>query len=118
MSWDSIIGQRRAKRLLQAALASKRVPHAWLFTGAEGIGKDAAAIEVARVLRCDSPLENGSVACGVCRGCLSTAALQNANVRFVFALPSGKGEDSRSDSPMLKLSDSEITLIKEQMALK
>jgi DNA polymerase-3 subunit delta' len=118
MSWDSIIGQRRSKALLKAALSSNRVPHAWLFTGAEGVGKDAAAIEVAKVLRCEAPLDNGSTACGVCRACISTAALQNANVRFVFALPSGKGEDSRSDSPMLKLSDSEITLIKEQVALK
>ncbi|MEO5928595.1 MAG: hypothetical protein ABIR47_01570 [Candidatus Kapaibacterium sp.] len=118
MSWDSIIGQRRAKGLLRAALGSRRIPHAWLFTGAEGIGKDAAAIEVAKVLRCESPLENGTVVCGVCRGCVSTAALSNGNVRFVFALPSGKGEDSRADSPMLKLSDAEITLIKEQMALK
>ncbi len=118
MSWDSIIGQRRAKTTLRAALASKRVPHAWLFTGAEGVGKDATAIEVAKVLRCESPLDNGSTACGVCRGCVSTAALQNGNVKFIFALPSGKGEDSRGDSPLLKLSDSEITLIKEQIALK
>lgn len=118
MSWDSIIGQRRAKGILRAALSSGRVPHAWLFTGTEGIGKDAAAIEVAKVLRCESPRENGAVACAACRGCLSTAKLENANVRFIFALPTGKGEDSRSDSPMLKLSDAEITLIKEQMVMK
>jgi DNA polymerase-3 subunit delta' len=118
MSWDSIIGQRRAKATLRAALSSRRVPHAWLFTGAEGVGKDATAIEVAKVLRCESPLDNGSTACGVCHGCTTTAMLQNANVRFIFALPTGKGEDSRSDSAMLKLSDAEITLIKEQVALK
>jgi len=118
MSWDSIIGQRRAKSILRAALSSRRVPHAWLFTGAEGIGKDAIAIEVAKVLRCEAPLDNGSTACGVCHGCTTTAALQNANVKFIFALPSGKGEDGRSDSPTLKLSDAEITLIKEQTAMK
>ncbi len=118
MSWDSIIGQRRAKTTLRAALVSKRIPHAWVFTGAEGVGKDAVAIEVATTLRCEAPLENGSVACGVCRGCVTTAALQNGNMKFIFALPSGKGEDGRNDSPLLKLSDSEITLIKEQMALK
>jgi len=118
MSWDSIIGQRRAKNILRAALASGRIPHAWLFTGAEGVGKDAVAIETARVLRCEHPEANGAAACGTCRGCQTAGVLQNANVKFVFALPTGKGEDSRSDSPLLKLSDSEITQIKEQIALK
>lgn len=117
MSWDSIIGQRRVKTILRAALASGRIPHAWVFTGAEGVGKDAVAIEIARFLRCEHPPEGG-VACGACHGCTTTATLQNANVKFIFALPTGKGEDGRADSPLLKLSDAEITLVKEQMALK
>jgi DNA polymerase-3 subunit delta' len=117
MSWDTIIGQRRSKTTLRSALASGRIPHAWIFTGAEGIGKDAAAIEAAKFLRCEHQGAQGTP-CDACRGCLTTAALQNANVRFVFALPTGKGEDGRSDSPMLKLSDAEITLVKEQLALK
>jgi len=118
MSWDAIIGQRRAKTLLRAAIASHRIPHAWLFTGAEGIGKDATAIEVARVLRCEKPREGGSVACDACRGCVSTGALRNPNVRFVFALPTGKGEDGRSDAPLLKLTDAELTIVHEQIANK
>ncbi len=117
MSWDRIIGQRRAKLTLRAALASGKAPHAWVFTGAEGVGKDAAAIEVAKVLRCEN-LGANATPCDQCHGCLTTAALQNANVRFVFALPSGKGEDARSDSPMLKLSDAEISQIQEQIGLK
>lgn len=117
MSWDRIIGQRRAKLALRAALVSGKIPHAWIFTGAEGVGKDAAAIEVAKVLRCENPGPN-AMPCGHCHGCLTTSALQNANVKFVFALPTGKGEDGRSDAPMLKLSDAEITQIQEQVALK
>lgn len=123
MAWDAIIGQRRAKGIVRAALASERIPHAWLFTGAEGVGKDAVAIETARVLRCearsvDAGAARGTEACGVCHGCITMTSLQNANVRFVFALPSGKGEDGRADAPMLKLSDAEISLIQEQIALK
>lgn len=117
MSWDRIIGQRRAKLTIRAALASGKIPHAWIFTGSEGIGKDAVAIEVAKVLRCENPGANAAP-CDVCRGCVSTAALQNANVKFVFALPSGKGEDGRADAPTLKLSDAEITLVQEQISLK
>jgi DNA polymerase-3 subunit delta' len=117
MSWDTIIGQRRAKTAIRAALASERLPHAWLFTGAEGTGKDAAAIEVARYLRCDNRQPQGTP-CDACRGCATTAALQNLNVRFVFALPTGKGEDGRADAPMLKLTDAELTVVQEQIALK
>lgn len=117
MSWDQIIGQLRAKSTLRSALASGRIPHAWIFTGAEGVGKDAAAIEVAKFLRCEQPGAQATP-CGVCKGCTSTEHLNNANVRFVFALPTGKGEDGRSDSPMLKLTDSEISLIQEQIAQK
>jgi DNA polymerase-3 subunit delta' len=117
MVWDTIIGQQRAKRTLRTALAGSRVPHAWLFTGVEGIGKDAAAIAVATFLRCEQPRDNAEP-CGSCHGCTSTLSLQNANVRFVFALPTGKSEDGRNDAPMLKLSDAEISLIQEQIAQK
>lgn len=113
-----VIGQERAQRIVRSAIASGRVPHAWLLTGPEGVGKDALAIEIAKTLRCEHPLENGTVPCNACKGCMTTAALQNPNVRFVFALPTGKGEDGRNDPPLLKLSDSELGVIQEQLRLK
>jgi len=115
---QNVIGQERAQRIVRSAIAAGRIPHAWLLTGPEGVGKDALAIEIAKTLRCEHPLENGTVACNACRGCVTVAALQNANVRFVFALPVGKGEDGRSDPPLLRLSDSELGLIQEQLRLK
>lgn len=117
MSWDTIIGQRRAKTAIRAALAAERLPHAWVYTGAEGTGKDAAAIEVARYLRCENRQPQGTP-CDACRGCTTTGMLQNSNVRFVFALPTGKGEDGRADAPMLKLTDAEIAQVQEQIAIK
>lgn len=117
MAWNTIIGQERVKNTVRSVLGSGRVPHAWLFTGPEGVGKDAVAIEVARCLRCEN-LGDFAEPCNTCRGCRSVAELQNANVQFVFALPTGKGEDGRSDSPMMKLSDSEISLIRDEIAVK
>ncbi|MBC8144742.1 MAG: hypothetical protein H7X80_04095 [bacterium] len=102
---------------MRTALSGARVPHAWLFTGVEGVGKDAAAIAVATFLRCENPGPDATP-CGICHGCTTTTSLRNANVRFVFALPSGKSEDSRSDSPLLKLNDAEISQIQEQIAMK
>lgn len=117
MAWDAIIGQQRAKRLVQSALAARRYPHAWLFTGPEGVGKDAIAIEVAKVLRCDAPPQPG-IACDSCRSCRTIADLTHANLSFVFALPSGKGEDGRADSPLIRLSDAEIGLIQDELKKK
>ncbi len=118
MSWDAIVGQKRAKSTVRSALRVGRIPHAWLFTGLEGVGKDAVAIEVARVLRCENPQEEGTAACDACRGCITAGALRNPNVRFVFALPTGKGEDSRGDSPLIKLGDAELSTVQEQTAIK
>ncbi|MCB0713334.1 MAG: DNA polymerase III subunit [Ignavibacteriae bacterium] len=117
MSWSSVIGQERVKRLLKGALLSGRIPNAWLFTGPEGVGKDAVAIEIAKFLRCENRGEEAE-ACGECHGCRTASELQNSNVQFVFALPSAKGEDRRTDSPMLKLSDNEIALIREEVEKK
>ena len=117
MAWDSIIGQQRVKKSVRAVLTSGRMPHAWLFTGPEGTGKDAVAIEVAVCLRCEQ-LSESAEPCGTCHGCTTTKDLQNSNVQFLFALPSGKNENSRSDSPLLKLSDNEISLIQEEIRRK
>ena len=50
----SIIGHAAPLAALQRALQSERPPHAWLFTGTEGVGKAAAAIEFAAALNCTS----------------------------------------------------------------
>ena len=47
MAWDSIVNQLRVKKLLRNALERNRLAHALLFTGLEGSGKDAMAIELA-----------------------------------------------------------------------
>lgn len=45
-----ILGQSRAIDVLQTALRSSRVHHAWIFAGPRGVGKFTTAIEFARVL--------------------------------------------------------------------
>ncbi len=47
---DQLIGQRGARRVLQAALRSGRVHHAWIFHGPQGIGKFTAAYAFAAAL--------------------------------------------------------------------
>jgi DNA polymerase-3 subunit delta' len=112
--WDQIIGQERMKNLLRSAIDRGRVAHAYLFYGEEGVGMDAMAIEFARVLSCE---QGGVDACGSCSSCKRFVNLQHPNLRFVFALPRGKGE--RNDEPPINaLTDLEVKLIQDQLRKK
>ena len=112
--WPRVIGQGRVKALLLNALRSGRLAHAYLFSGPEGVGKDAMALELARVMHC---AEGGEEACGVCASCLRMNALQHPDVRFITALPVGKNETS-DDGPLDRLQSGELDELRLELAQK
>lgn len=112
--WPRVIGQRRVKQLLLSALRSGRLPHAYLFYGPEGVGKDAMALELARLLHCERGEEE---ACGKCDACVRLDTLQHPDVHFVTALPAGKGEES-DDGPLDKLSAEDVKTVQAELAAK
>ena len=116
MSWKHIFGQDRPKRLLHAAWRSNRVPGAYLLYGMEGIGKDALAMEFARLVNCEHPTDDG--ACGECSACHRIASMQHPNVKFICALPLGKNEDARKDDPIAKLDADTLEAVREELELK
>ncbi len=74
MSFDAIRYQPAAVRMLRAAVAHDRMPHAYLFVGPRGVGKGLAARELAKLLFCTGPGGNGDAdaldpcdACDACR---------------------------------------------------
>ena len=114
MGWERIIGQDRVKDLLRRMLASKRMAHAYLFFGGEGVGKDAAAIEFARTLNCQ---KNTVDPCGECGSCKKIDLLQHPNLKLIFPLPIGKNEKA-GDDPIEVLSEDQVTAVQEQLRLK
>jgi DNA polymerase-3 subunit delta' len=114
MIWPSIIGQVRVKKQLLDLLSGGRLAHAYLFQGDEGVGKDAMALELARVLHCD---RGGVEPCGVCPSCIRAGKLRHPDIHFITALPLGKNE-GKGDGPMERLSQDEVEGIREQLALK
>ena len=66
MSFSSIYGQEGPISVLKSALEKKRVPHAFLFYGAEGIGKRTTALVFAKALNCEA---GGADACDACTSC-------------------------------------------------
>ena len=47
--WNNITGQNNVIEKLKSIYKSGRVAHAYLFHGMDGTGKDAAAIEFAKL---------------------------------------------------------------------
>jgi DNA polymerase-3 subunit gamma/tau len=76
--FDDLIGQEHVARTLTNAIALGRVHHAFLFTGARGIGKTSAARILAKALCCEKgPTANP---CGECAICRSIASGQSVDV--------------------------------------
>jgi len=76
--FDDLVGQEHVARTLTNAIALGRVHHAFLFTGARGIGKTSAARILAKALCCEKgPTANP---CGVCAICQSVASGQSVDV--------------------------------------
>ena len=120
MAWNAIIGQEKVKNLLQKAIIDNRIANSYCFWGLDGIGKDALAIEFAKSANCINPIIYGNTiqACDSCSSCKEITNLQSQSLEIIFSLPAGKTPDGHSDDPIAKLSDEQIDLIQEQIALK
>lgn len=68
-----ILGQATALRYLHQALTSNRLPHSFLFSGPDGVGKKLTALAFAEMLYCQSQPEFSSEfefgGCGQCEPC-------------------------------------------------
>ena len=77
-NFSDLVGQEPVARALSNALSSNRVAHAYLFTGARGVGKTSTARILAKALNCiHGPTPNP---CGICDICQSIATGEDVDV--------------------------------------
>jgi DNA polymerase III subunit gamma/tau len=70
--FEDIVGQQHVTRTLQNAIRLERVHHAFLMTGARGVGKTSAARVLSRALNCEKgPAENPCNECSSCKEMLA-----------------------------------------------
>lgn len=108
-NWQGVYGQQTVKNLLNSLIDTDKIPHAFLFKGNEGVGKEFTAIRFAQALNTrklhpDSAQHINRLIWN----------LNEPYIKYIFPLPRGKNEDE-SSGPLEKLSREDNELIIEEM---
>jgi len=114
--WNNILGQETVKDKIRSLFRAGKLSHAYLFYGNDGVGKDAAAIELAKLLNCTN-VKNGDESCDSCNNCKKISAFHSEYFNLVCALPAGRSDETDSD-PVDKLSAGDFEAYMEQLGLK
>jgi len=92
--FEEIVGQPHVVTALANALDSKRLHHAYLFTGTRGVGKTTLARILAKAMNCET---NGVSAhpCGKCRACTEIDSGRFVDLLEVDAATNTKVDEMR-----------------------
>ncbi len=88
-----VVGQDHVLRALINALEQQRLHHAYLFTGARGVGKTTLARILARCLNCETGIT--ATPCGECSACREISEGRFVDLIEVDAASRTKVEDTR-----------------------
>ncbi len=91
--FEEIVGQPHVVTALVNALDSKRLHHAYLFTGTRGTGKTTLARILAKAINCEGGIT--SQPCGKCRACIDIDSGRFVDLLEVDAATNTKVDEMR-----------------------
>jgi DNA polymerase-3 subunit gamma/tau len=92
--FDEVVGQQHVAQSLQNAIRAGRVAHAYLFTGARGVGKTSMARILAKALNC--PNATDAVPCNQCEICSGISAGNDVDISEIDGASNRGIDDIRS----------------------
>lgn len=93
-AFDDVVGQQHVSQALRNAIRAGRVAHAYLFTGARGVGKTSSARILAKALNC--PNVKDGVPCNECEICDGVSAGNDIDVLEIDGASNRGIDDIRS----------------------
>jgi len=86
IKWNNLIAQDRVKELLGHAFESGTLGHAYLFCGERGVGKFAAAVDLAMAVLCQCRDINRARPCGECPSCRKVLSYSHPDLHVIMPL--------------------------------
>lgn len=111
--WNDIYGQEAPKNILNKLILSKKIPHALLFQGPPGVGKDFTAVKFAQVLN-EEFISDENIKNKINH---QIKNLTEPYIKYIFALPRGKNE-TENDTPLDKISGDDLKDIRNELSKK
>ena len=91
--FGDVVGQQHIAQALQNAILGGRVAHAYLFTGARGVGKTSTARILAKALNC--PQAKDAIPCNTCEICKSLSSGNDVDVLEIDGASNRRIDDIR-----------------------
>ena len=102
MIFDKLILNHNVWEKLSSAVNNNKVPNAFIFSGIDGTGKEAHAIEFSAFLNCKRVVEK-KYPCGDCRSCLKIRSLNHEEIYLIHPTPPPKNKsDSNLDQKVIE----------------
>ena len=116
MIYNDLILNENVFAILSNAKNQNRLPHAMIFHGPEGVGKEAHAIEFSALLNCKDIINNR--ACGDCSNCLRIKSFQHGNIKLISPMPSSSKSTSIEGGSIHSLSSAQLKSYQQSLLEK
>lgn len=78
--FNSIIGHEQIKQHLQTAIEQKKISHAYIINGEQGMGKKLIASVFSETLQCE---DKGINPCGLCKSCIQAESKNHPDIKWI-----------------------------------